>query len=57
MYEVILGFILSAFLNRNYKIQSNTRFFIRKTFIRKWGSNRQNLKKIVRKSRGKISKI
>ena len=36
----------------------NTRvFFIRKKFIRKRGSNRQNLKKIVRKSRGSISKI
>ena len=32
-------------------------FFIRKKFIRKWGSNRQNLKKIIRKSRGSISKI
>ena len=31
--------------------------FIRKKFIRKWGLNRQNLKKIVRKSRGSISKI
>ena len=34
----------------------STRFFIRKKFIRKWGSNRQNLKKILRKSRGSISK-
>ena len=35
-----------------------TRFlFIRKKFIRKWGSNRQNLKKMVRKSRGSMSKI
>ena len=32
-------------------------FFIRKKFIRKSGSNRQNLKKIVRKSRGSNSKI
>ena len=28
-----------------------------KKFVRKWGSNRQNLKKIVRESRGSISKI
>ena len=31
-------------------------FFIRKKFIRKWGSNRQDLKKVVRKSRDSISK-
>ena len=31
-------------------------FFIRKKFIRKWGSNRQNLKKIVKKLR-KVKKI
>ena len=31
--------------------------FGRKKFIRKWGSNCQNLKKIVRKSRGSISKL
>ena len=36
---------------------SYTFFFIRKKFIRKWGSNRRNLKKIVRKSRGSNSKI
>ena len=35
----------------------NTRFFIRKKFIRKWGSNCQNLKKIVRKSRVSIFNI
>ena len=35
MYEVILGFILSAFLNRNYKIQSNTRFFYKKNVYKK----------------------
>ena len=34
-----------------------TRFFIRKKFIRKWGSNGQNRKKILRKSRSSISKI
>ena len=32
-------------------------FFIRKMFIRKWGSNGQYLKTILRKSRGSISKI
>ena len=35
----------------------HTRFFIRKKVIRKWGSNRQNLKKIVRKSRGSNNNI
>ena len=38
-------------------MQVYTFFFIRKKCIRKWGSNRQNLKKIIRKSRGSISKI
>ena len=32
-------------------------FFIRKMFIRKWNSNGKNLKKILRKSRGSISKF
>ena len=32
-------------------------FFIRKKFIRKSGSNRQNGKEILRKLRGSISKI
>ena len=35
----------------------DTRFYIRKKFIGKWGSNGQNLKKIVRKSGGSIAKI
>ena len=42
---------------RDFMVFEYTLFFIRKKFIRKWGSNRQNLKKIVRKSRGSISKI
>ena len=32
-------------------------FLIRKKFIRKWNSNGENLKKIIRKSRGSVSKI
>ena len=40
-----------------FLLSSSTRFFIRKKFIRKWGSNLLNLKKISRKSRGSISII
>ena len=34
-----------------------TRVFIRQQFIRKWDSNGQNLKKILRKSQGWVSKF
>jgi len=40
-----------------YAIELHVFFFISKKFIRKWGSCRQNLKRIVRKSQGSISKI
>ena len=36
---------------------SHTHFFIRKKFVRKWGSNRQNLKKILRKSQTQFPKF
>ena len=50
-----LGLIRLPFAKRR---GGNTCFlFIRKKFIRKWGSNCQNIKKLVRKSRGSISKI
>ena len=48
---------------KNFKWSTNsiqfiyTFFFIRKKFIRKWGSNGQNLKKILRESRGSISEM
>jgi len=41
---------------KNNKTHSRI-LFIRKKFIRKWGSNGQNLKKIWRKSQGSISKL
>ena len=34
-----------------------TRFFIRKKFIRKWGSQSQNFKKMLRKSQGSSSTV
>ena len=42
---------------RSFSFFSILVFFIRTKFIRKWSSNRQNLKRIVRKSRGSNSKI
>ena len=58
---VILQSTLGNFFNGVGKVKFssflNTGLFYKKKFIRKRGSNRQNLKKIVRKSRGSNSKI